>query len=47
VAELRRFLAKPSQWNVSDVRRRSSWALGGYAPFEELLADPKNNAPLY
>ena len=47
VAELRRFLAKPSQWNVRDVRRRISWALGGYAPFEELLADPKNNAPLY
>jgi hypothetical protein len=41
-------LAKPTTFGVHRIRASFvAHKLRGYAPFEALLADPKNNAPLY
>ncbi len=49
VDELRRLFAKPTSYGVNTVRFDTllRHTLGGFAPFEALLADPKNNAPLF
>jgi TolB-like protein len=47
-AELRRLLAEPGGPNIHELKN-APWftPLKGYPAFEQILADPKNNAPLY
>lgn len=49
VDELARILARPSSYGVHSMRYDTllRHTLGGYAPFEALLNDPKNSAPLF
>ena len=49
VDELARILARPTNYGVHSMRFDTQLlhTLGGYAPYEALLADPKNNAPLF
>jgi TolB-like protein len=49
VDELARFLAKPNSYGVNILRADPAlnYSLRGFAPYEALLADPKNNAPLF
>ena len=48
VQELARLLRKPCLLNVHEMRHELAWRpLQGYPPFEALLADPKNNEPLF
>ena len=49
VDELARILARPTNYGVHSMRFDTQLlhTLGGYAPYEALLNDPKNNAPLF
>jgi len=49
VDELARFLARPNAYGVNYMRVDTllRHTLGGFAPYEALLADPKNNQPLF
>jgi hypothetical protein len=49
VDELARMLARPTGYGLNLMRMDTllRHTLGGFAPFEALLADPKNSAPLF